>query len=125
MLLNGEEIEQVYEAKLLGVILDPQLTFRGHITQLQSNLRYIIPSLAKMHNAGIQSTIIICVYKALFVSYLNYCIIIYGETHAYLIDKLQVAQNDAIRAMFGYKTSTSVKETMLSHKLLNVRNIYK
>ena len=78
-----------------------------------------------MHNVGIHSTIIIDTYKALFLSYLSYCVIVYGTSHAYLLDKLQVLQNNAIRAMFGYKRDTNVKETMLKHKLLSVRYIYK
>ena len=71
-----------------------------------------------------QSTVIIDAYKALFLSYLNYCIVLYGSSHAYILDKLQVAQNNAIRAMFGYTRDTNVKQTLVKHKLLTVKYNY-
>ena len=123
--MSGVILQKIEKCKCLGITLDQQLSFREHIEVLLSKLKLIIPMLAKLENSGVPRNQTLSVYKALFIPYITYGLVLFGRTYTTLIGKLQVAQNNAVRAMLGYRKDENVTELYAKHQLLNIKHLYK
>ena len=71
---------------------------------------------------NLPSKFVLNVYKALFLLYLNYCVIIWGFTTKNF-KKLPVLQNKAIRIIFGLKIIQNVDNIRSQYKLFNVKQL--
>ncbi|XP_039278717.1 uncharacterized protein LOC120350218 [Nilaparvata lugens] len=77
------------EAKVLGVVLDSELSWRPHLDQLKSKLNsavFVLRTVKKLLDAGTLRS----VYFAVFHSLLSYGVIFWGNsTHAIHIFRIQ------------------------------------
>ena len=125
ILMNDTNVQQVDRYKCLGITLDKQLSFREHVEIILSKVKMIIPALAKLENCGVPRNHTLGVYRALFLPYIIYGIEIYGKTYTSILGKLQIAQNNAVRAMLGYRKRENVTGLYGKHKLLNIKYLYR
>jgi hypothetical protein len=65
------------------------------------------------------------VYNSMFVSVVSYAIPVWGGLSIGGLNRLQVLQNNAIRAITGLKKFDSVGEKMKQLKLRNIETIYR
>lgn len=87
--------------KYLGIYLDNKLKFKHHIFTLASKLRHWIGIFRKIsHLMTINAKYTL--YYAMFYPNVLYGIELYGSTSKALTDVIQVIQNKAIKALFGY-----------------------
>ena len=77
--INKIKVKHVSEIQLLGVIIDWKLNWKLQLNYVSSKLSRTIEILHKVKNKlNIKSLILL--YNALFVSHLNYCSNIWGNT---------------------------------------------
>lgn len=85
----------------------------------------IIVALSRLRQEGLPRSFILNIYKALFEPAVFYCIVVWGSTYGNVLNKVQIMQNDALRAILGVSRRSSVRNFMKSNLLLNVRQMYR
>ena len=117
----GKPVEQVTEAKLLGVVLDPKLNWTRQIDNIVTKMgrsiaitrkcmMYIPPKTRK------------AVIQALVLSHLEYCPVIWSSATKIDLHKLQIAQNKAARLALQCSNRTHIAEMHSNLSWLTVEN---
>ena len=96
--IGKKHIKRVKFVKFLGLLLDENLDWKYHLNELSKKLartcgiffkiRYLLPS-----------DVLLCLYNALFMSFLQYGITVWGQTHNLYLDPVTKLQKRAIRAI--------------------------
>lgn len=106
--MNGEELERVEVIKYLGIMIDSRLTFAEHCDYV---LKKIGKKTSFMNRIGHYLTPYSrqVVYKSIIAPHFEYCATVFvsmGETQ---INRLQVAQNRAMRVILRCERDTRVE----------------
>ncbi len=96
--LNGAVIEQVSSFKYLGIHLDPLLSFDAHVDALSSKVKQRTRLLWKMRSF-IPETLALDLYCSLIEPLFIYCCHLYDGCTKYNQHRLQILQNNALRAV--------------------------
>jgi hypothetical protein len=94
--MNGEAVEQVEKAKLLGVTLDCKLSWSKHIDSMVVKMGRGL-SVIKRCSAFLTPHSKKQVLQALVLSYLDYCPVVWSSAARKDLVKLQLTQNRAAR----------------------------
>ena len=125
IVINNTEIEYVSEYKYLGLIIDKDLSFKKHVSNLNSRLNRIVGatySLRDILTLDAAKTF----YYAMAQSLISYLIVLWGGCSITGINNLQIAQNKIVRNLFANKIKHDhTADIYSSLELLNVTNIYK
>uniref|UniRef100_A0A3B3DCY4 Reverse transcriptase domain-containing protein n=1 Tax=Oryzias melastigma TaxID=30732 RepID=A0A3B3DCY4_ORYME len=118
--VSGSPIEQVSEAKLLGVVVDSKMTWNNQIKQILGKMgrsMAMVRQCQKYMPGNIKKMIV----ESLVLSHLDYCATIWSNTTESNLNKLQIAQNKAARLALNCPFTTSI--TTMHHQLgwLSVR----
>lgn len=100
LFINNIALEQVKEVKLLGVILDDQLSWTHHVSNIVSKMGREV-SVIKRCASFLDKHSIKQVTQALVLSHLDYCSIVWSSAIKTDIQKLQRVQNRAARMVLG------------------------
>ena len=129
----GHSIQQKANAKLLGVIFDQHVTWINQINNIIRSTHGTLRVLWKFRRitpTKIRKTLA----KALILSKINYCNMVYGQLPKYLINRLQRVQNTTAGYIYGWYAKTldvinlhwipteenvEMNTVKLAHKLLN------
>ena len=98
--LNNAKIEPANEIKYLGLILDRNLTFERHISKLCCKVTARTKLLWRKRHF-IPTSLAITLYKSLIQPHFIYCDFILDGVTEGLKDKMQVHQNNALRAVLN------------------------
>ena len=106
------------------MLLDEHLTWRYHITELSKKLARTCGIFFKVRGL-LPRSILIMLYNALFLSFVQYGIIVWGQTFGSYLEPLSKLQKRAVRAISH--------QTFLAHslaifkdlKLLRIDDIFK
>ena len=108
LVLQGDVIEQVKEAKLLGVIIDETLSWSMQINKMvgkmSSNISMIRRGVHLLNGSTVKLVI-----QSLVLSSLDYCPTIWSSASKKDLDKLQLAQNRAARLALRCSGRSSVE----------------
>lgn len=132
---NCPTIQQVAQAKYLGVIIDQRLSWYPHLEQVMSRvrkliwvfkeLRYIIPKSINVNkNNKIQRNLINEIYVSLVQSILVYCITAWGGAAKSRFLELERAQRSILKVMYFKKRIFSTDKLYDLCNLLTVRKLY-
>ena len=126
--LGGEKILRIWEEgeepafKLLGVWIDPTLTFQYHIDQVHSKvqrgLAYIIRS-----KKSLPFKIRLMLYRSLVLPHVEYCNLIWGSPSS-RTDKLQIALKKGLRMICGVPFMAHTDPLFVKTKTLKYNDIY-
>ena len=94
--LGQEVIHNVDSYKYLGIILDNKLNFEKHAKSVYSLGSHKIYLLAKTRNY-LTTTMALTIFKSKILPYFDYGDIFYMDTHAIVLNNLQVLQVRALR----------------------------
>jgi hypothetical protein len=94
--INNIEIERVYVATFLGVIIDAKFTWVDHIKMVQSKISKSCAILYKLKYVLNQRAMYI-LYCTLILPYINYCCEVWGNTCQSRLTRLIMIQKKAIR----------------------------
>lgn len=118
--MDGTPIEQVDKIKYLGVIIDSKLRLEEHCDYMLKKIGKKTSFLNRLGNSlSVYSRCI--VYKAIIAPHFEYCatlLIGMGETQ---LNKLQVAQNRAMRVILQCRRETKVEYMLQALQFMSVR----
>jgi len=112
LVIGSEKVEQVIEAVLLGLHMDPSLTWNLHtkylVTKLSGNLAYV-----RRYACYIPDDVCKLVLQALVLSVVQYCSPLLASMSDSNMRKLQIVQNRACRLLLKCTSDTSVRRMHL------------
>ena len=98
--INGNKIEQTFQTKFLGVIIDSQLTWKHHISYICGKIAKGIGIIIKARKLFDQETLVTLYYSFIY-PYLQYCNHVWGNTCVTYLQKLFVLQKRIVRVLAG------------------------
>ena len=96
LLINNFPIQQVYNTKFLGVIIDEELNWSNHISYISSKIAKGIGIICRARKLFSKSAVINLYYAFIF-SYLIYCAEVWGNALSTHTQPLIQLQNKIIR----------------------------
>ena len=96
--IGKKHIKRVKFVKFLGLLLDERLSWKYHLSELTKKLARTCGMFFKIRNL-LPLDVLICLYNALFLSFLQYGLIVWGQAYASYIDPIFKLQKKAIRAI--------------------------
>ena len=121
--ISGEKIEVVKQTKFLGIILDSELSWKFHLTQLAKKLSKSIGILSRARRF-LNKTTLTQLYYSFLYPYLTYCNIIWGNATQSLLWPIFRAQKRAIRIINNIKRRDSTKTAFHMMGILRLPDIY-
>ncbi|KAJ4434070.1 hypothetical protein ANN_16389 [Periplaneta americana] len=106
--LNNNKLPIVNTIKFLGIIFDRKLTWAPHLAALKEDCLRRISFLKTLaaRNWGADYKVLMCTYRILIRSKLDYGCIVYNSAKSSSLQKLYVIQNSALRIALGaFRTS--------------------
>ena len=96
--LDGVSLNRVSSTKFLGVIIDENLTWKNHIDAISKTISRNIGVLTKLKHF-VPENILYSLYCTLILPYINYGVLIWGNTCKIYLDKIFELQKWAIRTI--------------------------
>ena len=123
IVLNDTKLERVKSTKFLGVLIDENLTWKNHIDCISKTISRNIGVMNKLKHY-IPNRILHTLYCTLVLPYLNYSIIIWGDTCKSYLDKLIKLQKWAIRTVSNSHYRSHSGPLFAKNNLLNITDMY-
>ena len=129
--IGDSVIERVHEAKVLGVVIQANLKWNSHISNIvkKANKRLFLLRLCK--RAGVKTCDLIEIYTSLVRSLLEYCCVVWHPALPnYLHDDLERVQKRALVIIFpgvDYQTSMQMAKvnTLYDRREMLCRKLFK
>lgn len=121
--IGDSTVESRVETKYLGLIIDRELKFESHITELSKKVAsgcYAIKVIVNELGAAAART----VYYSLIESRLRYGIAFWGMSSLYLINSLFILQKRAIRYLSLAKPRDSCRPLFIKEKILTIYSLF-
>lgn len=120
ILVDGEAVERVDEAKNLGLTMDSYLHFEKHIAESVRNCFYRLKLLYKIR-PYLSEAVRISLCESLILSRLNYCDVVYGPCLLSRTERLiQRVQNACARFCFHVPPRSHITPFLNSSNLLKM-----
>ena len=113
-------IEKVSEFNFLGVLIDESLTWKSHINKISSKISKGTGILCRLKNL-LPEKILLNIYNALILPYLNYAILIWGFSNTH---RLLLLQKKAVRSITNSTYYATTPELFKHLQLLVVDDIF-
>ena len=94
--INCINIERVYITKFLGVHIDCQLDWNGHIKSIKNKIAKNVSVMNRVNHL-LNSHALYSLYTTLIIPYMNYCCEFWGNNYKSQIQPLYMLQKKAIR----------------------------
>ncbi len=104
--MGSQQIVQTEEVKYLGLFLDPHLSFNAHVAKICSKIN-VRTKLMWRIRSYINLELALTLYRSLIEPHLLYCNFLIEGTSQANLNKLQVHQNNALRAVKNVKGNYS------------------
>ena len=115
-------LEEVTSIKFLGLYVDNKLTWKYHINTICKTMSRNIGVINKL-KLYLLSSILVMLYSSLILPYLNYGILVWGNTHQSLLDKLLLLQKKSLRIIFNLHTRAHTDDLFFNNKILKIKDI--
>ena len=117
--IKGTAVERVSEYKYLGVVIDDELSWTGHIQNIEQRLRPRMYCLRKLNHFNVSPEILAMFYNAVICSVWTYCMICWvGNTDKTKLKIIDDIIRKAGRIITGtFPTVSSVYESRVRQKL--------
>ena len=117
-------IPQVKQATCLGVTLQSDLSWSAHLANLRKKLNGVCFCIHRLRRLGFARSLLLSVFRQLFLSTFTYCISVWGSAALSLISSLRICQKNAFRAVIVLPARSSVS-ARLRTVALNVSELYR
>ena len=111
--INGVPIELVKEFNFLGIMLDECMTWNAHINKISSKLSCAIGTFRRLKRF-LPFFILKTLYSSLFLSYVNYGILLWGPN----LNRIEKLQKWALRTITNSKYNAHTEPILKRHSLL-------
>lgn len=97
--LDDRQLEQTQEERLLGLVIDPSVSWSSHVTKLRKKLLKRVAVLARIKKfLPVKYRIIL--FNASIKPILEYCVSVWGNCNAGLLDDIFKVQKRCARIIF-------------------------
>lgn len=119
LMIGTSTVDIVPSVKSLGVVFEEHLFWSKHIEIIANKLSRVVGILTRLR-FSLPTNIKLLIYNSLFLSHLNCCHLVWGNTTTSNLTKLVLLQKKAVRAISG---SPYDAHTEPLFKSLNVRPV--
>ena len=123
IVLDNTLLDRVKHTKFLGVLIDENLTWKCHIDCVSKTLSRNIGIMNKLKHF-IPDRILHTLYCTFILPYLNYGILIWGNTCKLYLDKLTKLQKWAIRTISNSHYRSHTRPLFAKYNILNIEDMY-
>ena len=123
VILDDTVLDRVKCTKFLGVLIDENLTWKCHIDCVSKTLSRNIGIMNKL-KYFIPGRILYSLYCTFILPYVNYGILIWGNTCKVYLDKLIKLQKWAIRTISNSHYRSHTQPLFAKHNILKVNDMY-
>ena len=109
--------------KFLGLLLDEHLSWKHHLSEFSKKLARTCGMFFKIRNL-LPLDVLVCLYNALFLSFLQYALIVWGQTCASYIEPIFKLQKKAVKATSFQPHMSSSLPIFKDFKLLKLSEIF-
>ena len=110
--------------KFLGVIIDDKLTWKNHIDAISKTISRNIGMLTKLKHY-VPEHILYSLYCTLVLPYINYGILIWGNTYKIYLSKIHRLQKWAMRTISSEHYRCHANPLFKKYNILNVYDTFK
>ena len=121
--IGKKHIKRVKFVKFLGLLLDEHLSWKYHLSELSKKLARTCGMFFKIRNL-LPFDILLCLYNALFLSFLQYGLIVWGQTYASYTEPIFRLQKKAVRAISFQSRMSPSLPIFNDLKLLRLSDIF-
>lgn len=118
--VEGTPIAISNTATCLGLAFSADVKWKMHFSVVARKCYGVIAMLARLRQLGHRLSLLLTLYLTLFEPVLFYGASVWGMTYNNVINRFQVIQNDALRAIFGLRRRYSVRFVFKQHRILPV-----
>ena len=122
--LNGKTIFESKKLRYLGLIVDEKLTWKFHILELKKKLSQINGIVYKLKKLGTPVDTLKSIYFALFQSYLNYGLCVWGQAGKEHFQKIEIMQNKIIRLIYGADCDAHCAPLYKKLEILKLKDLF-
>ena len=122
--LNDISLEAVPSATVLGIPLQGDLKWSDLADRITDKCRIATACLFRLRSAGVPLSVVLHAYRVFMEPHLSYRISVWGGTFRNVRQRIQVSQNDAMRAALGLRWSSSVSKARAEHQILSVEGLF-
>lgn len=102
--INGDILQQVKEAKILGVTISSDLKWTKHVNNLLKKANKRLYLLVLCRRAGLSVDDMVCIYISIIRSTMEYCAVVWHTSlPKYLSDSIENVQKRALHIIYGIK----------------------
>ena len=126
LFIQGTEIERITDNssfKLVGVHIDPKLTWKNHITHIRSKIGQALSLIIRSKNY-LPKEIKTVLFKSLIQSHIEYCLPIWGNALQIHMKPLEILQRKAIRVVTNSKYNSHTQPLFHKVKSLTIKDLY-
>lgn len=123
LLLGNNIVEVVDSVKALGVHFHKNMSWDLHINHIITRIARSVGILAKFR-FFLPHQIKLKLYNALFLSHLNYCVLVWGKTTTTNLNRLLALQKKALRHIANVDYHAHTKPLFHRFNLVSARNLY-
>ena len=121
--INDIPLEQVSSIKFLGIHVDNKLTWKDHVNVICKTISRNIGVINRLKHFLPSSTLLM-LYSSLILPYLNYGILVWGNTHQFLLEKILLLQKKSLRVIYTLNPRAHTEELFYDNKLLKINDLY-
>ena len=122
--IGKKHVERVKFVKFLGLLLDEHLSWKYHLSELSKKLARTCGIFFKIRHL-LPLDVLLCLYNALFLSFLQYGLIVWGQTFTSYIDPIFKLQKKAVRSISFQPHLSPSLPIFKDLKLLKLFDIFK
>ena len=123
VMIGDRKIERVKSIKFLGILLDENINWRHHLSELSKKLARTCGVLHKSRHL-LPTNVLICLYNSLFSSFLSYGIVVWGQTFPSYLEPILKLQKRAVRTISNQPTHSNSAPIFNNLRLLRVTEIF-
>jgi hypothetical protein len=123
IVLNGIDLNRIYDTKFLGVYIDAELTWKQHVNYTKNKIAKGIGLLIKARKT-LSYKCLINLYYSFIYPYLTYCIEIWGGTYNSYLNTIFLQQKRIIRIIANAKRDAKSKPLFDKLQILTLSKIY-
>ena len=121
--IGKKHVKRIKFVKFLGLLLDEHLSWKYHLSELSKKLARTCGIFFKIRNS-LPLDVLLCLYNALFMSFLQYGLIVWGQTYESYIDPIFKLQKKAVRAISFQPRLSHTLPIFKDLKLLTLSEIF-
>ena len=115
----GERLDYSEKVKNLGVIMDPELSWKQHIKHVTSRCFGILISLWHVRNI-LPLDLLPRIIDSLVMSHVRYCLQVYGSANQSVLTEIQKILNFSARVISGRRKYDHISDVLQQLNWLNV-----